>query len=149
MMPPIPPAEPFKERLRESLLYETFNADTITIAKRTNVYTCGDHDEMVYFSERGQIKLLMLSPDGKPCLLAIYTAGDLFGELCLAEVGERLETATAMEDTIVKRMPCATFLLQLSRDLLLEGFIQFLAVPIPDQQQVIASLVTVDSEQRL
>ena len=32
---------------------------------------------MVYFIESGQIKLLMLSPEGKECLLAIYTSGDI------------------------------------------------------------------------
>jgi CRP-like cAMP-binding protein len=38
---------------------------------------------------------------------------------------------------------------QLSRDSLLEGLVRYLAVRIADQQQVIANLVTVDSEQRL
>jgi hypothetical protein len=42
---------------------------------------------MVYFIERGQIKLRMLSPEGKECLLAIHSAGDLFGELCLSGSG--------------------------------------------------------------
>ena len=37
----------------------------------------------------------------------------------------------------------------LSRDSLFEGFVRYLAVRIADQQQVIANLVTVDSEQRL
>jgi hypothetical protein len=37
----------------------------------------------------------------------------------------------------------------LSRDSLLEGLVRYLAVRIADQQQVIANLVTVDSEQRL
>ena len=37
----------------------------------------------------------------------------------------------------------------LSRDSLLEGYVRYLAVRIAEQQQVIADLVTVDSEQRL
>jgi hypothetical protein len=37
----------------------------------------------------------------------------------------------------------------LSRDSLLEGYVRYLALRIADQQQVIADLVTVDSEQRL
>ena len=39
--------------------------------------------------------------------------------------------------------------MRLSRDSLFEGFVRYLAVRIADQQQVIANLVTVDSEQRL
>src|SRR6202162_5509766 len=142
-------ADKFKQQLRESLQHETLNSRTVKIARHANVYTCGDQDKMVYFIESGQIKLLMLSPEGKECLLAIHSAGDIFGELCLSGSGARLETATAMEETILKKIPSSQFLARLSRDSLLEGFVRYLAVRIANQQQVIADLVTVDSEQRL
>jgi CRP-like cAMP-binding protein len=64
---------------------------------------------MVYFIERGQVKLLLLSLEGKECLLAIHSAGDIFGELCLSGSGSRLETATAMEETNLKKYPAASF----------------------------------------
>ena len=54
-----------------------------------------------------------------------------------------------MEETILKKIPSSRFLACLSRDSLLEGLVRYLAVRIADQQQVIANLVTVDSEQRL
>jgi CRP/FNR family transcriptional regulator, cyclic AMP receptor protein len=41
------------------------------------------------------------------------------------------------------------FFTRLSHDALFEGFAQYLAVRITDQQQVIANLMTVDGEQRL
>ncbi|MDQ3011916.1 MAG: Crp/Fnr family transcriptional regulator [Acidobacteriota bacterium] len=144
-----PKVDRFKEQMRESLLQETIHSSAIKFAKHDHVYTCGDSDELVYFIESGQIKLLMLSPDGKECLLAIHTAGDMFGELCLSRLGARLETATAMEETNIKRIPCSKFFARLERDKLFEGFVQYLAVRIADQQQVISDLVTVDSEQRL
>ena len=43
-----------------------------------------------------------------------------------------------MEDTIVKYIPRARFLLRLRQNLLLEGFIRYLAVRIADHQQAIA-----------
>jgi CRP-like cAMP-binding protein len=144
-----PQADLFKQQLRDSLQHETMNSRAIKIARHANVYTCGDQDEMVYFIESGQIKLLMLSSEGKECLLAIHSAGDVFGELCLSGLGARLETATAMKATSVKQIPCSQFFARLSRDSLFEGFVRYLAVRIADQQQVIANLVTVDSEQRL
>ena len=104
---------------------------------------------MVYFIASGQIKLLMLSSEGKECILAIHTAGDIFGELCLSGLGARLETATAMKATTLKQIPYNQFFARLSRDSLLEGFVRYLTVRIADQQHVIANLVTVDSEQRL
>src|ERR1700693_2781544 len=149
MIQQTPQADGFKQQLRESLQKGTLNSRAVKIARHANVYTCGDQDEMVYFIESGQIKLLMLSPEGKECLLAIHSAGDIFGELCLYGLGSRLETATAMEETILKKIPSSQFLARLSRDSLLEGFVRYLAVRIANQQQVIADLVTVDSEQRL
>jgi CRP/FNR family transcriptional regulator, cyclic AMP receptor protein len=144
-----PQADEFKQQLRDSLVRETMNSRAVKIARHANVYTCGDQDEMVYFIESGQVKLLMLSSEGKECLLAIHSVGDVFGELCLSGLGTRLETATAMKQTILKQIPCAQFLGRLSHDSLFEGFVRYLAVRIADQQQVIANLVTVDSEQRL
>src|SRR4029450_13367003 len=149
MIQETPQADLFKQQMRESLRQETLNSRAVTIAKHDNVYTYGDNDELVYFIESGQVKLLMLSPEGRECLLAIHTAGDIFGELCLSGLGARLETATAMEETNLKQIPCSKFFARLERDKLFEGFVQYLAVRIADQQQVIADLVTVDSEQRL
>lgn len=149
MIQQTPEAEQFKEQMRDSLWRETLNSRAVTIPRHANVYTCGDQDEMVYFIETGQIKLLLLSPEGKECLLAIHSGGDIFGELCLSGLGARHETATAMKETKLKQIPCAQFFARLSRESLLEGFVRYLAVRVADQQQVIANLVTVDSEQRL
>lgn len=144
-----PQVERFKQELRDSLQRETRNATTVTFAKHANVYGFGDQDEMVYFIENGQIKLLILSSEGRECILALHGAGDIFGELCLSGLGARPETAVAMEQTSVKQIPCSQFFARLRQDSLFEGFVQYLAVRVGDQQQVIANLVTVDSEQRL
>jgi CRP/FNR family transcriptional regulator, cyclic AMP receptor protein len=144
-----PQLDNFKRQLRDSLQRETANSRAVRIGRHANVYNSGDQDEMVYFIESGQIKLLMLSSEGKECLLSIYSEGDIFGELCLSGLGARSETATAMKTTILKQIPCAQFFARLARDSLSEGFMRYLAARIADQQQVIANLVTVDSEQRL
>jgi CRP/FNR family transcriptional regulator, cyclic AMP receptor protein len=149
MIQETPQADLFKQKMRDSLREETLNSRAVTIAKHDHIYTCGDKDELVFFIESGQVKLLMLSPGGKECLLAIHASGDIFGELCLSGLGERLESAIAMEETVIKQIPCSKFFARLGRDGLFEGFVQYLAVRIADQQHVIANLVTVDSEQRL
>jgi CRP-like cAMP-binding protein len=144
-----PQVDEFKQQLRASLQRETLNTRAVKIARHTNVYSCGDRDDNIYFIERGQIKLLILSSKGKECILAIHTTGDIFGELCLSGLGARVETATAMKQTMIKQIASSQFFARLSRDSLLEGFVSYLAVRIADQQQVIANLVTADSEQRL
>jgi CRP-like cAMP-binding protein len=149
MIQDYPETDLFKTQMRESLQREIKNSRAIKITKHENVYSIGQQDEMVYFVETGQVKLSTFSSDGRECLLAIHAAGDVFGELCLSGLAGRLETATAMEDTRLKKVPCAKFLERLSADSLLEGFVKYLAVRVADQQAVIANLVTVDSEQRL
>jgi CRP-like cAMP-binding protein len=149
MLPVYPETNLFKDQMRESLQREIKNSRAIKIHNHESVYTIGEQDEMVYFVESGQVKLSTSSPEGRECLLAIHSAGDVFGELCLSGISGRLETATAMEDTLLKKVPCARFLERLAADSLLEGFVKYLAVRVADQQAVIANLVTVDSEQRL
>jgi len=149
MIQQIPQVDLFKRQLRESLKRETVNSRPVNIAQQAVVYARGDQDEMVYFIESGQIKLLMLASEGKECLLAIHATGDIFGELCLSELDARVETAVAMQETVLKQISASRFFDCLSRESLLEGFVQYLAVRVGDQQQIIVNLVTVDSEQRL
>jgi CRP-like cAMP-binding protein len=124
MIQETPQADLFKQQMRESLRLEILNSRAVTIAKHNNVYICGDRDEMVYFIESGQVKLLMLSPEGRECLLAIHAAGDIFGELCLSGFGPRLETATAMEESVIKQIPCPKFFARLGSDTLFAGFVR-------------------------
>ena len=70
MIQQTPQADEFKQQLRDSLRRETLNSRAIKVARHINVYSCGDQDEMVYFIESGQIKLLMLSSEGRECLLS-------------------------------------------------------------------------------
>ncbi|MFN0124718.1 MAG: Crp/Fnr family transcriptional regulator [Blastocatellia bacterium] len=149
MKPQIPPVGLFKERLRDLLRDSGKESHLFRVARHDHAYTCGDQDGMVYFIVSGQIKLLMLSPKGRECLLAIHTPGDVFGELCLSGARTRLETAVAMEETWLRRIPGAAFFELLRQAPLFTEFIQYLTVRIADQQEVIANLVTVDSEQRL
>ena len=139
----------FRKRFNGSLKNESLELASIQIAKHQAIYTCGDKAEAVYFIESGQVKLLMLSPEGKECLLAIHTDGDTFGELCLADANVRQETAMAMEDTRLKRIPCSMFFRHLNQHALVESFVHYLAARVGEQQRVIANLITVDSEHRL
>lgn len=138
----------FGERLRASIRPTLPFASTVNVSKGKHIYICGDQDDNVYLIETGQIKTLALSPDAKACLLAIYTDGDLFGELCLTG-GRRVETATAMKDSVLKKIKRDNFLRRLTEDALHESFIKYLVQRLAEQQDIIRTLVTADSEHRL
>lgn len=149
MVQPIPQVDHFQQQLRAALVQTAAHGRVRKLAKHAHVYMGGDQDAAVYFIESGQIKLLMLTPDGKECLLAILTAGDIFGELCLTGLGRRHETAMAMTQAVVRVIPHPQFLACLRQAELLESFVHYLAQRITEQQTIIADFVTVDSEQRL
>jgi len=142
-------ADQFRSQMRHSLDRTTTRASAIMVARHTSVYSAGDDGEMVYFIDHGQIKLTKPSSKGGECLLAVYTAGDVFGELSLSGAPSRLNTAMAMEATLLKQIPSYKFLDLLKADSTLREFISYLALRITDQQVAIANLVTAGCEQRL
>lgn len=142
-------AELFKQQLSSSLNNELKNTRSIKFSKNLNIYSCGDKCEYVYYIVSGQIKLMTFSSAGKECLLSIYAQGDIFGEMCLAGIFERQETATTMCETVIKQIHHAKFFSCLTEESLHEGFIKYLTLRISDQQNAISNLVTADSEERL
>jgi CRP/FNR family cyclic AMP-dependent transcriptional regulator len=143
-------AELIRRQLRDSLRRKTRDSRIVKIAKHANVYTCGETASCsVYVIENGQVKLLTLSSEGRECIVGVYSAGDVFGELCLSGTGERLETATAMEETELRVIPCKQFFNLLRSDALLEEFVRYLSVRIADQQEAITHLATAGGEHRL
>lgn len=153
MFQPTIAVDTFKQRLRELLTNEVNSSNELIVQQHTPVYVSGDNDGMVYFIESGQVKLTMNSSDGRECIIAILTSGDLFGESSLPstelESGLRRETVIAMVKTTLKTLPSEKFISILNENLLLNGFVQYLAMRISEQQQIIVNLVTIDSEKRL
>ncbi len=143
------PPDEYRGSIRELLRRESFNYRVIKLAKHRHVYMCGDHDSTVYLIESGQVKLLAPSPDGKECMIAIYAPGDFFGERCLSGQMMRSETAITMKDTALRQIPRSHFLNILQREPALGALIQYLVDRIAEKEEIITSLLTVKSEQRL
>jgi CRP/FNR family cyclic AMP-dependent transcriptional regulator len=118
------------------------------ISRRNIVYTGGSRDDKVYFVVAGHIKAIMESSEGKECLLAIYTAGDLFGESCLSGA-PRNETAVAMSNAVIRQVAGTRFLALMLESGLMGDFVGYLAGRLSDQQQIITHLATVGCEYRL
>ncbi len=144
-----PQANQFRVQIRELLLTQSLGFRTLHVPKHLHVYTSGERDTTVYYIESGQVKLLLPTPEGKECLLAIRTEGEIFGELCLSGQSMRLETAVAMQDVSLKQIPHRSFISSLKSESLLEGLVQYLAMRISEQHEIIGAMATANSEQRL
>ena len=68
------------------------------------VFTQGDPADAVFYIEKGQIKLTVVSERGKTAVVALLGRGDFFGEGCLAGQPLRMATASAMSETSVVRI---------------------------------------------
>src|SRR5262249_30761014 len=62
---------------------------------------------------------------------------------------EHQETAVAMQETIVNRIPADELRSRLMKDSLLKDFLSYLASRSAEQQRTIARLLTADTEHRL
>ena len=72
--------------------------------KKQVVFTQGDRADAVFYLERGQIKLAVISEHGKTAIVAMLGRGDFFGEGCLAGQPVRMASASAITDVTVVRI---------------------------------------------
>lgn len=149
MLPISPKASCFENLLLDSFARKSSKFRLTKLEKNESIYTCGVKSQNLYFIKSGQIKILTLSPNGKECLLAIYSEGDVFGEQCLSKLEVRLDTAIAMEKTVLIVIPRSDFLNHLMSNSFHELFIKYLAKRIKHQQKTITNLTTADCEHRL
>jgi CRP/FNR family cyclic AMP-dependent transcriptional regulator len=119
----------------------------LRIEAQQAIYASGDEDDSMYLIESGQVKLSMASAEGKDCLLAIYTAGEAFGESCFGAV-KRFESATAMQTTVVRRALRRELLGQSTR-VALEQLLLHTVARLAERQTAVFDLVTMPSERRL
>jgi CRP-like cAMP-binding protein len=84
--------------------------------KNETIFAQGDRAEVVFFVERGKVKLTVLSQQGKQAVIAILGPGNFFGEGCLAGQPLRMSTATAMTDSAIVPLPKQTMIRALHQD---------------------------------
>ncbi len=75
---------------------------------RTNklqlIFSQGDAAEAVFYIQTGQVKLTVLSEQGKEAIIAMLEPGSFFGEGCLAGQLTCMATATAIGSSVLVRI---------------------------------------------
>jgi len=68
-----------------------------------NIFMQGQPADCVFYLRRGKVKLSVTSQQGKEAIVAVLSAGDFFGEGCLAGQSLRIATAISVTDcTLMK-----------------------------------------------
>ena len=68
------------------------------------IFAQGDPADAVFYVQAGQVKLTIVSAQGKEAVVGIYAATDFFGEASLAGQPLRIATAAAMGDCVIVRL---------------------------------------------
>jgi CRP/FNR family transcriptional regulator, cyclic AMP receptor protein len=68
------------------------------------IFTQGEVADAVFYLQDGQVKLTVVSEQGKEAVIAILEARSFFGEGCLAGQPRRMATATALTDCALMRI---------------------------------------------
>ena len=67
-------------------------------------YSQGDIADAVFYIQKGEVKLTVVSPQGKEAVVAMLGKNDFFGEGGLAGQRLRMATVTAMAESVIMRL---------------------------------------------
>lgn len=121
----------------------------VRIEAQEPIYASGDRDDSMYVIESGQVKVVMSSAGGNDCLLAVYAAGEVFGETCLDGTARRIESASAMAPTLVRRVARRDVVAEVKRANGCEALLRHLARRLIERQTAVFDLITMDAAPRL
>jgi CRP/FNR family transcriptional regulator, cyclic AMP receptor protein len=87
------------------LLAGAFRGKTIMRCKTDRkIFQQGQPADSLFYLRQGKVKLTVISPQGKEAIVAVLSAGEFFGEGCLAGQPLRMATAVALMDCILDRV---------------------------------------------
>jgi CRP-like cAMP-binding protein len=78
--------------------------------KAARIFAQGDPADAVFYIQEGRVKMTVVSRQGKVAVIAILSAGDFFGEGCLAGQQTRMASAAAMSECSIVRLEKAALI---------------------------------------
>src|SRR5678815_71323 len=89
---------------------------SLTVAKKQGIFTQGDAADAVFYIQKGQVRLTVVSKIGKEATIGILDAGNFFGEGALAGQSVRMGSATAMSECQLLRIDKKAMMVALHRE---------------------------------
>jgi CRP/FNR family cyclic AMP-dependent transcriptional regulator len=84
--------------------------------KNQTVFAQGDVANTVFYIQKGRIKVLVVSEQGKEAVVGIMGPGQFFGEGCLNGHPLRIATTTAMQECVITTITKDAMLAELHRE---------------------------------
>jgi CRP/FNR family cyclic AMP-dependent transcriptional regulator len=93
----------------ESFL-RTLQAKAAEYSKKSNIFVQGDRGDAVFYTQKGRVKLAVISEQGKSAIIGVLNGGSFFGEGCIAGQPLRMMTASAITDCTLLRIEKAAMM---------------------------------------
>ncbi len=123
----------------------------LRLAPEQIIYAQGDLAEALFYVESGQVKITVVSPNGKEAVIALRGEGKFFSEVCL--IGQRqrcIATATALTDSSIVRVTKAAMMRLLRQEPdFAEAFITYLVRQRASEVESLIDQLTNSAEKRL
>ena len=81
-----------------------------TFHKSEIVFSQGEAADKVFYIQKGRVKVVVVSEQGKEAVVGIFEQGQFFGEGCLNGHPLRISTTTALEDCVITAITKAAML---------------------------------------
>lgn len=109
--------------------------------KKENLYHEGDYPNGLYFIHKGKVKTYKINDDGKELITNLYHAGEFLGYKAILEDENYKESAAAIENTEVIKIPRQDFLslIYSSRDVS-RSFIKMLSSNLSEKEGELLNL---------
>jgi CRP/FNR family transcriptional regulator, cyclic AMP receptor protein len=89
----------------EIILSGIFRGKTVMeCGKNRDIFQQGRPADSLFYIRRGKVKLTVVSQQGKEAIVAVLSAGEFFGEGCVAGQPLRMATAVAMTDCTLDKI---------------------------------------------
>lgn len=79
-------------------------------SKNEIVFSQGDAADAVFYILKGQVRVTLVSPQGKEAVIAIHGAQNFFGQRCLTGVPHRVATVSTLTESVIMRIQKAAFI---------------------------------------
>lgn len=81
-----------------------------TYRQNQKIFSQGDPADSVFYMQKGQVKVCVISEQGKEAVVALHRTGDFFGEGCLTGQPWRLATVAAVTECVIMRIAKAAMM---------------------------------------
>jgi CRP/FNR family transcriptional regulator, cyclic AMP receptor protein len=133
-------------------LFKRVDTQTTSLDYRNRqpIYAQGEKADAMFYIQTGNVKLTVVSKNGKKAVIAILRPGDFFGEGCMTRQSLRMSTATAIEASTVARVKRTTIVRIIHEEpAFAKLFISYLLFRIGRVQEEFVDQIFSSSEKRL